>query len=249
MSHLKVTSGSHAHHSLAAGVLGQGGWCNSMRAVWVQLARQVRMSVDWLKAVRVGIVSETRERSRTWKGCHWSEPVARGSTSGLKLCAGGLCPCRSRAPIDREARPKTAQVEWRSPPFNLKRRRSSRPWLCAIPFAGFQISAHAGLALLACQRQTTSRCPPFLVVTQAMCTAVFVTQAQNGYSLTTGCLGTRDGEAGHREDVCVAAILQGLAGKGLRRTLCVQAWLSCLMRNVFIFGLPWLYPSLQFLRI
>lgn len=213
MRHLRVTSGSHARHGLAAGVLGRDGRCSSMRAVWVQLARQVRMSIDWLKGFRVGIVSETRERSRTWEACHWCAAMTRGSTSGLKLCAGGLCSCRSRAPIDRRSEAQGPRVEWRSHPFNLKRRRCSRPMVVCHPIRRVPNLSARWTRALGLSTTDHVALSTLFVVTQAMCTAVFVTQTEKAYSLVAGCLGPQH-EAGHREDFCVAGHIAGSRRQG-----------------------------------
>jgi len=44
-------------------------------------------------------------------------------------------------------------------------------------------------------------------------------------------------------NVCAAMILQGLECKALRRTSCVQAWLSLLMSNVFYFWAAMALPG------
>jgi hypothetical protein len=66
--------------------------------------------------------------------------------------------------------------------------------------------------------------------TKRMCTAVLVTQAQTLMAIDRSMQKSGSTNMSSRcEDGCVAAILQGPEGKGLRRTSCVQTRLSFLL--------------------
>jgi hypothetical protein len=51
---------------------------NDMQVGWLQLARQVRIAINWLKEVQMENVSETKERRATRMGRDWGKALSRG---------------------------------------------------------------------------------------------------------------------------------------------------------------------------